>query len=292
MQNEATNLAEWIEYHSILGVDHFFLADDCSFDKTVELTQNVFVKEGKVTLYQLSPCTETHRPDESRLIRHLYNQAKDICEYSSYINMDDFVTVQTNLYNGTLAEYLHEKSPIYLKLFSQSMNQAHVLLRKKKLVIERFHQGEVALNLHKSVIKSKIATDWTSPHFPNSFTEPEGVQVKTIVQDLKVHENELYDVTIPSSESKTRFFIYPFFLNHYVLKSLTEYLCGRGNRIYTAGGSSNTWGINPLGLFEDWSRTRRKPAVAQDFTNLMATKVHHNLKQLTEKYPVYWQFLQ
>ncbi len=48
-KNEATFLQEWIEYHRLVGVDHFYLYDNGSSDQCMDILKS-YIKEGVVTL--------------------------------------------------------------------------------------------------------------------------------------------------------------------------------------------------------------------------------------------------
>jgi hypothetical protein len=48
-KNEAFFLKEWIEYHRMVGVDHFYLYDNGSNDRFMDVIQS-YIKEGVVTL--------------------------------------------------------------------------------------------------------------------------------------------------------------------------------------------------------------------------------------------------
>ena len=48
-KNESRYLREWLEYHRLIGVDHFYLYDNASTDRSVQILQP-YIRAGLVTL--------------------------------------------------------------------------------------------------------------------------------------------------------------------------------------------------------------------------------------------------
>lgn len=88
MRNEGCNLEEWLNYHILAGVQHFFLYDNESTDNTGEILAP-YIKAGWVT-YQYFP----DRPGENIQLA-AYNQAvvqhRYDCEYMALIDLDEFI---------------------------------------------------------------------------------------------------------------------------------------------------------------------------------------------------------
>jgi len=63
IRNEAKYLKEWIEFHRLIGVDHFYLYDNNSTDRLYKAL-NPYIKKGLVTLIHwpdlLGPIDESH----------------------------------------------------------------------------------------------------------------------------------------------------------------------------------------------------------------------------------------
>lgn len=61
-KNESLHLKEWIEYHRLIGVDHFYLYNIRSSDQFSKIL-NSYVKEGLVTVINWIDCRkEAHQP--------------------------------------------------------------------------------------------------------------------------------------------------------------------------------------------------------------------------------------
>jgi hypothetical protein len=46
VNNEASFLEEWLSYHMLINVDHFYIYDDESTDNTLEVLEP-YIKQGK-----------------------------------------------------------------------------------------------------------------------------------------------------------------------------------------------------------------------------------------------------
>jgi hypothetical protein len=93
-QNEAPYLKEWIEFHKIVGVQHFVLVDDHSSDDFLE-TLNPYIDAGDVELYR-RPCPEQLQGKDwlkyqvavhSALVEHLCG----ISRWLALVDTDEFI---------------------------------------------------------------------------------------------------------------------------------------------------------------------------------------------------------
>ena len=84
-KNEARYLAEWIDFHSSAGVDHFYLYNNNSTDGFREtLTQ--YVREGLVTLHEW-PATPASPAADLHCITHCREEAR----WLAFIDADEFL---------------------------------------------------------------------------------------------------------------------------------------------------------------------------------------------------------
>jgi len=87
-KNEAAYLKEWIEYHLLIGVDHFYLYNNLSEDNYMEILAP-YIEKGLVTL--------TEWPVKYAQIaayEDCYNRCKDETHWLGYIDADEFVNLQ------------------------------------------------------------------------------------------------------------------------------------------------------------------------------------------------------
>lgn len=116
-KDEAPYLKEWIEFHLIAGVDHFYLYNNLSSDHYMEVLQE-YIERGVVDLIDW-PMPQTQLKAYADCISRFQNEAKWI----GFIDIDEFVVpVKKNDIYSLLEKY-ETKFPaviIYWKLFGSS----------------------------------------------------------------------------------------------------------------------------------------------------------------------------
>lgn len=131
-KNEAKYLKEWIEYHRIVGIDHFYLYNNNSEDYYFEVL-NPYINSGIVTLVD---WPQNHKQMECYM--DCIKKRKDESKWIGFIDIDEFVVPKSthNVYDF-LAKY--EKNcgsvNIYWKVFGTS---GKVKRDEKGLVVEDF----------------------------------------------------------------------------------------------------------------------------------------------------------
>ena len=87
-KNEAKVLKEWIEYHQLIGIDHFYLYNNFSDDNYIAIL-NPYIKKGIVTL--------TDWPIEFGQIpayHDCYQKRRNETHWLGYIDADEFINLQ------------------------------------------------------------------------------------------------------------------------------------------------------------------------------------------------------
>lgn len=115
-KNEAPYLKEWIEYHKIIGIEHFFLYNNLSEDNYEEVLAP-YVADGTVTLVQW-PYPQTQMKAYNNCMERFSDQSKWI----GFVDIDEFVVPKSthNIYSF-LKDF--EKYPavlMYWRLFGSS----------------------------------------------------------------------------------------------------------------------------------------------------------------------------
>lgn len=107
-QNEDFYLKEWLEYHRLVGVEHFYLYNNLSSDNSLKILQP-YIEQGIVDLYDWP--VETHNQKEYLELLQLpaYNLALDITKktavWAAFIDLDEFLVP---VRHDNLIEMLHE----------------------------------------------------------------------------------------------------------------------------------------------------------------------------------------
>ena len=136
-KNEAPFLHEWIEYHIMIGIDHFYMYNNNSEDKYLVVLQP-YIDKGYVTLIQ---WTKNHAQMEA--YQHFYaNYAKET-QWLSFLDIDEFLVPRyADNINDWIKDY--EKYPvilIYWKMFGTGGRMEHNF---NLLTIEQYinsHEG-------------------------------------------------------------------------------------------------------------------------------------------------------
>ena len=90
MKNEAPYVKEWLDYHLLAGVDHFYIYDNDSSDNTKEVLQP-YIDAGIVTYTFLPGKKQQYTAYNDAVQKHRY-----FCRYIAFIDADEFVFPQNN----------------------------------------------------------------------------------------------------------------------------------------------------------------------------------------------------
>jgi hypothetical protein len=205
VKNETSYIAEWIEYHLLVGFQKFFIYDNESTDNLREFLEP-YIKDGIVE-YIFFPG--------KRQQLYAYNDAISRFKYSSFwiafIDIDEFLAP---IVSETISEYLHdfEDTPgieINQVLYGSSGHQK----KPNGLVIECFkehslYDHEVNQGV-KSIVNPRHVFYMTSAHMAEYFNG--GYSVNT--DKIKNFEGSL---NRPALHNKIR-------INHYGVKSFEEF---------------------------------------------------------------------
>lgn len=101
-RNSAPYLKEWIEYHKLAGVDHFYLYDNGSSDDFLEIL-SPYIEEGLVELFDYSPAEDVnfdlacgHRPYQQKANIDACIRASGKARWLALIDLDEFIVPMNN----------------------------------------------------------------------------------------------------------------------------------------------------------------------------------------------------
>lgn len=108
-QNEAEYLKEWIEYHLLVGVQHFYLYNNLSTDNYIEVLRP-YISNKVVTLTQWPFGTHSDGKNWSKIQKEAYNKCCKTnigqVKWLAFIDTDEFIVpVQTDNIVTFLNEY-------------------------------------------------------------------------------------------------------------------------------------------------------------------------------------------
>ena len=137
-KNEGPFIAEWVAYHYLLGVEHFFIYDNGSSDTTAaELTP--FVNCGIVTLIHWPLF-----PGQIEAYQHALAVLGPNCDWMGFLDIDEFVALPAEL---SLPAFLGAQSPdtdevvLFWRMYGHSGHHA----RPAGLTIQNFTRCDPAI---------------------------------------------------------------------------------------------------------------------------------------------------
>lgn len=130
-KNEARFLKEWILYHQIIGVEHFYLYNNNSSDNYLDILEP-FVKSGIITLHEWP-----YEQGQIKAYEHCYNNYRNETNWIGFIDADEFVCIKRNI---SLFDFLkqYDKYPsvcLYWHIFGSGGQLEH---DDNRLVIEQY----------------------------------------------------------------------------------------------------------------------------------------------------------
>lgn len=132
-KNEAQYLDEWINYHHLIGIDHFYLYNNNSEDNYKEIL-SPYINQGLVDL------VEWPQP-HSQMVAYqdCYNKHKTDTQWLSFIDIDEFICpISTDSIKDWLQSYKRYPGvAVYWKQFGSNGKLIH---DTEKLVIEQYTQ--------------------------------------------------------------------------------------------------------------------------------------------------------
>ncbi len=154
-KNEAPFLAEWIEYHEMIGVDHFYLYNNNSDDNYLEVL-DPYINRGLVTLVEWP-----YDQGQIKAYQHFYKENRNETQWVSFLDLDEFITPKEDV---MLGEWIakHDRYPIllmYWRMFGTSNVTNHDF---NKLVTEQFF---ISWKYYDKVGKCLINTDYDIKEF-------------------------------------------------------------------------------------------------------------------------------
>lgn len=132
-KNEAKYLDEWIKYHLVIGIDHFYLYNNNSDDNYIEILQP-YIDKGFVDLIDW-PFNQA----QMDAYKDCYNKNRTASNWLTFIDIDEFICPITD---DDIKSWLsgYENYPgvaVYWKQFGSNGKLVH---NNKKLVIEQYTQ--------------------------------------------------------------------------------------------------------------------------------------------------------
>jgi hypothetical protein len=127
-KNEADILKEWIEFHRIVGIEHFYLFNNDSEDNYLEILDS-YIKEGIVTLIEWPSSPEERDKGNwdsrhKRAFDHCVTMSKGVSRWVAFLDIDEFIVPMQHDSLSTLMRNYESYSG--LKIYWQDFGTGNV----------------------------------------------------------------------------------------------------------------------------------------------------------------------
>ena len=202
LKNEKPYIKEWIEYHRMQGVEHFYLCDNDSTDGIKEYLQP-YITKGVIT-YIPQPGTNQQKVCYEKVV----SQYKDETEWLAIIDLDEYLVP---LKENTIAKFLKEFEDVSeVSLHWMNYGDNGAISRSDGLITEFFTSHSKTLNhTVKSIVRPNKVIDFES-FGSNHYVKVEGKSVN------EYHKPVNYMLNYNISGDKAR-------VNHYIIKTFSEF---------------------------------------------------------------------
>lgn len=216
-KNEAPFLKEWVEYHLLIGFEHFYLYNNNSDDNYKEVL-NPYIERGIVTLNDWP-----YQQAQIEGYKHFYDHYRNECNWFSYLDIDEFFCLKEEI---SIYEWLkkHGHYPvIYINwlMFGTSGLMQHDY---NKLVIEQYVNCWEELN---SCGKCLINANYDIPVFDGTVHHATKTQINFLYVNVKIlpfdQFGKVYRGEVPYKYDTTQRTRSTIQINHYWSKAWDIY---------------------------------------------------------------------
>ena len=168
-RNFAPYVKEWMEYHIMIGVDHFWLYDDASTDNSKELLQP-YVDKGIVELLSWNDHNADWIPRQIRAYQDALKKANGCVTWLAMIDSDEFLfPTKDKSLPECLKKHFDQATGIYANW--RNFGTSHIFLKPEEPMLSKLISCSLKFHPRNSVGKSLVRperviinTMW-SPHF-------------------------------------------------------------------------------------------------------------------------------
>lgn len=244
MKNEKPYLKEWLEYHLLQGVDHFYLCDNESTDGTREYLTS-YINNNTITYIPISGKNQ-----QLACYEKIVAEYKDQTKWLAFIDLDEYLVP---LKAQNMRQFLKEFEDVSeVSLHWMNYGDNDTVSRKNGLLTEFFtSHGRFLNHTVKSIVKPKDVIDFKS-FGSNHYVKVNGKSVN------ENHYPVDFMLSFYPSADKAR-------VNHYILKSFAEFLYkkSRGHPEGTAIDYGYYFFHNDNSIKNDTSMLRFLPALKE-----------------------------
>ncbi|MCM1324602.1 MAG: glycosyltransferase family 92 protein [Acetobacter sp.] len=207
MKNEKPYLKEWLEYHLMQGVEHFYLCDNDSTDGTEEYLKP-YIDKGIITYIKQSGVNQQLVCYE-KIVREYQNDTT----WLAIIDLDEYLVPLQAPDMPTLLKEFEDVAEV--SLHWMNYGDSNAVNRSDGLITEFFtSHGRFLNHTVKSIVRPEKVVDFTM-FGSNHYVRVSGKSVN------EYHKPVEFMLNFNISADKAR-------VNHYILKSFAEFLHKKG----------------------------------------------------------------
>lgn len=207
LKNEARYISEWIDYHLLTGVDHFYIYDNGSTDDLQEVLSK-YISEGVVT-YQVW----TGENQQLRIYEDALDKYKNETKWMAILDADEFIVSMTK---ESIREFLSSQDEKVAQIILGWMvfGSSGKLKYENGLVLDRFrmHADESWIADSKPIVKPDRFLSVPIPHWVDVLGRSVDENGKLLTRYPQIN----IITALPISKTKFR-------INHYYSKSWEEF---------------------------------------------------------------------
>lgn len=207
MKNEKPYLKEWLEYHLLQGVEHFYLCDNESADGTKEYL-SPYIKDGTITYIPMPGKNQQLACYEKIVAEH-----KNETVWLALIDIDEYlVPLKTPDMKSFLKEFADVSE---VSLHWLNYGDSGAFSRPQGLITEFFtSHGRFLNHTVKSIVKPEKVIDFKA-FGSNHYVRVNGKSVNEYHKPV----NNMLNMNISGDKAR---------VNHYIVKTFAEFLHKKG----------------------------------------------------------------
>lgn len=270
-KNEAPYILEWVAYHKMIGINHFYIADNMSTDGTSQILEALH-QQGIIT--RIPFPTLNNVPPQLPAYNEIVKTAREdnICNWLAFIDADEFLFPE-RLEHGLndLYNLMSDDSIGAIAINWASYGSSHYIVPNDDLVINRFiYRSE---NLHRSNKPYKSIVKLEA--FNHSGPTPHAFVIKKSYKFIQTNKEQINNISGVSDKKCWDVCR----LNHYVIKSKSECINkkmarGRAVTLDTAKDRAKTFYNQP-----------QLNSTIEKYPDWFIEQLKYNIQQLLKKTP-------
>lgn len=165
--NEAYYLKEWLEYHKLIGIEHFYLFDNGSTDNYMDILEP-YVRSGDVELYHHPQRGENQQEHNYIQCNVIYNQALELArgkaKWLAIIDADEFIYPVRGKSLPKILKMYKDAGGVYVDYLF--FGTSHIeKVPQDKLILECLNRcDEKPKAFGKSIVRPERVSHSTDPH--------------------------------------------------------------------------------------------------------------------------------